>query len=90
MAMGRYACGEVCAKLRRARVQQQRHFLQHKVLVCGLAIVTGRGDAQVAEYVMMCGAHEYSDSVNSFSAWRTDQHAVHEPATAALLAPEAR
>jgi len=45
---------------------------------------------QVAEYVLSCGAHEYSDSVNSFSAWRTDQHAVHEPAAAALLAPEAR
>lgn len=38
--------------------------------------------------MLSCGAHEYSDSVNSFSAWRTDQHAVHEPAAAALLAPE--
>jgi hypothetical protein len=45
---------------------------------------------QVTEFVLSCGAHEYSDSVNSFSAWRTDQHAVHEPAAAALLAPEAR
>ncbi len=32
---------------------------------------------QVTEFVLSCGAHEYSDSVNSFSAWRTDQHAVH-------------
>lgn len=59
--------------------------------MCGRgAIVTGKEGAQVAEYVLSCGAHEYSDSVNSFSAWRTDQHAVHEPAAAALLAPEVR
>ena len=54
------------------------------------ATVTGKGGTQVAEFVLSCGAHEYSDSVNSFSAWRTDQHTVHEPAAAALLAPEAR